>query len=58
MNGSLAEHPKEEAYVKTIASNYDQAQALQEEKVALSEKAAVIVRVSLYYCGDAFRIPS
>lgn len=46
-NGSLAVHPKEELYAKTIGANYEQAQVLQEEKVLVSEKAAVIVSAAV-----------
>ncbi len=43
LNGSHLVNPKEEAYAKTILQNYERAQTLQDEKVALSEKAAVLV---------------
>ncbi|KZF22441.1 hypothetical protein L228DRAFT_248130 [Xylona heveae TC161] len=43
LNGSLQINPKEDSYSKTIAQNFDRAQILQEEKVGLSEKAAVLL---------------
>lgn len=43
-NGSHIPNPKEEAYSRTVLANYDRAQIVQEEKVGLSEKAAIIVR--------------
>lgn len=45
-NGSHIPYPKEEAYSRTVLANYDRAQIVQEEKVGLSEKAAIIVRPS------------
>jgi inhibitor of growth protein 3 len=41
--GSLTVNPKEEQYSKTILENYDRAQRLQEEKVALVQKATTLV---------------
>jgi len=38
-NGSLVVNPKEEQYKKTILENMDKAMALQEEKLALIQKA-------------------
>lgn len=43
LNGSHTTNPKEEAYGKTIMTNFDQAQTLQEEKVGLSDKTGMIV---------------
>jgi len=43
LNGSLAPNPKEEAYAKTILQNYERAQQLQQEKVALTEKSCLLV---------------
>jgi len=42
-NGSLLANPKEEAYSKTILQQYDRAEALQAEKIALAEKASALV---------------
>lgn len=41
-NGSLLANPKEEAYSKTIFQQYDRAEVLQAEKIALAEKAAAL----------------
>lgn len=43
LNGSLVQNPKEEPYSKLIAQHYERAQLLQEEKIALVEKAAALV---------------
>ncbi len=43
-HGSLTVNPKEEGYVKAIRASYDRAQEIQQEKVALSEKATLLVR--------------
>ena len=43
LNGSHIPNPKEETHNKTILANYDKAQILQEEKLALSEKAAILL---------------
>ncbi|CRG90450.1 Inhibitor of growth protein 3 [Talaromyces islandicus] len=43
LNGSLAPNPKEEQYSKTILQNLDRCQALQDEKILLSEKACVLL---------------
>jgi inhibitor of growth protein 3 len=43
-HGSLTVNPKEEGYVKAIRASYDRAQEIQQEKVALSEKASLLVR--------------
>ena len=48
-NGSLTINPKEEQYSKTILENYDRAQLLQEEKVALVQKASVLVCANPLY---------
>lgn len=42
--GSLVVHPKEGQFNKTILENYDRAQRLQDEKVALVQKASTLVR--------------
>lgn len=41
--GMSAPNPKETGYVKTALEQYDKAQGIQEEKVALSEKARVLL---------------
>ncbi|EAS33451.3 PHD finger domain-containing protein [Coccidioides immitis RS] len=43
LNGSHSLNPKEESYSSTILQNMDRCQTLQDEKIALSEKAAVIL---------------
>ncbi|KAF1935545.1 hypothetical protein EJ02DRAFT_388996 [Clathrospora elynae] len=43
LNGSIVENPKESGYSKTITSNYEKAQRLQEEKIRLVEKAAALL---------------
>ena len=48
MNGSLAVNPKEDQYTKMISASFEQAQALQDEKVQLSDKAAMIVGYTFY----------
>ena len=47
LNGSLVQNPQEEKYSKIILQNYDKAQILQEEKIGLVERAAILVRVPL-----------
>ena len=42
--GAHVKHPKEEQTTKIVLSNYDKAQALQNDKVALIEKACFLVR--------------
>ncbi|ORY06887.1 inhibitor of growth proteins N-terminal histone-binding-domain-containing protein [Clohesyomyces aquaticus] len=43
LNGSLVQNPKEEPYSKIIQQNFDKAQMLQEEKIALVEKACSLM---------------
>jgi hypothetical protein len=43
-NGGGTQHAKEDQYNKTVLSNFDKAQALQEEKIILSEKSRSLVR--------------
>ena len=43
LNSSLVQNPKEEPYSKVILQNFERAQTLQEEKIALSEKAAALL---------------
>ena len=42
-NGFSQENPKEESYSKQVLSSFDKVQALQEEKVSLSDKARILV---------------
>lgn len=42
-NGSLAPNPKEEQYGKTILENFERCEALQDEKIQLSEKACMLL---------------
>lgn len=42
-NGAGTLDPKEESYSKIVFANYDKAQAVQDEKIGLSEKAALLV---------------
>ncbi|KAK5002089.1 hypothetical protein LTR28_011847, partial [Elasticomyces elasticus] len=42
-NGANVRNPKEEAFSKTILANMDRAEILQAEKVALSEKAMIVL---------------
>jgi inhibitor of growth protein 3 len=48
LNGSLVVNPKEEPYKKVIKENFDKAIVLQDEKVALAERAQALVSTSLY----------
>jgi len=43
LNGSLTPNPKEEQYSKTVLQNLDRCEALQNEKIQLSEKACVLL---------------
>ena len=40
-------NPKEDLYSKTVLSNFDKLQSLQDEKVALADKARILVRTDL-----------
>jgi len=42
-NGGHVKNPKEDGLAKGIIANYDRIEALQAEKIALSDKAMVIV---------------
>ncbi|KAL8976024.1 MAG: hypothetical protein Q9177_006931, partial [Variospora cf. flavescens] len=42
-NGAGEENPKDEPYSKAILAHYDKAHIFQEEKVSLSERAAVLL---------------
>ena len=46
LNGAGQPNPKEEGYCKNVMPNFDKAQIVQEEKVGLSEKAALLVESS------------
>jgi len=48
LNGSLVQNPKEEPYSKIITQNFERAQVLQEEKVGLADKAAILVGLHDY----------
>ena len=48
LNGSLVQNPKEEPYSKIITQNFERAQVLQEEKVGLADKAAILVGLHHY----------
>ncbi|KAJ5681450.1 PHD finger domain protein [Penicillium maclennaniae] len=43
LNGSLTPNPKEEQYSKAVLQNLDRCEALQSEKIQLSEKACVLL---------------
>ena len=43
LNGAGQPNPKDDGYCKNVMANYDKAQVVQEEKVGLSEKAALLV---------------
>lgn len=43
LNGSLVQNPKEEPYTKVVLANFEKAQILQDEKVALVTKASALV---------------
>mgnify|MGYP000957092486 CR=1 FL=1 len=43
LNGSHVPNPKEEQYSKIILQNLDKSQQLQDEKIALSEKACILL---------------
>lgn len=47
-HGTSSQHPKEDAFVKTVLSNYDRVETLQAEKLALSEKAMLLVSEAAY----------
>ncbi|KAL8866026.1 MAG: hypothetical protein Q9174_006542, partial [Haloplaca sp. 1 TL-2023] len=42
-NGAQQVNPKEEGYSKIILANYDKAHTFQEEKIALSDRAAILL---------------
>lgn len=43
LNGSLVQNPKEDPYTKVVVANFEKAQILQEEKLALVTKAEALV---------------
>lgn len=43
MNGSHVQNPKEDLYAKAIRSQYQIALRLQDEKIALAQKALALV---------------
>lgn len=43
LNGAGQPNPKDEGYCKNVMANFDKAQVVQEEKVGLSEKAALLL---------------
>ncbi|KAL9593222.1 MAG: hypothetical protein Q9179_006017, partial [Wetmoreana sp. 5 TL-2023] len=43
LNGAAQVNPKEEQYSKVILANYDKAQIYQEEKIGLSDRAALLL---------------
>src|SRR5277367_6840310 len=43
LNGSLLAHPKEKEYAETILKNYDLCQDIQDQKIALSDKACALL---------------
>ena len=43
LNGILNAHPKEKEYADTILKNYDLCQEIQNQKIALSDKACVLL---------------
>lgn len=45
LSGGHIKNPKEEPYTQIIRENYDKAEILQAEKIGLSEKAVVLVRI-------------
>ena len=49
LNGSLVKNPKEEPYSKIILQNYKKAKAIQQDKIALAEKAAKLVSSFVIY---------
>lgn len=59
-NGGHVKNPKEEGLAKVILTNYDRIEILQAEKVALSEKAMIVVRFvpCFYHSAQAWLIPS
>ncbi len=50
LNGAGQPNPKEEGYCKNVMANFDKAQVVQEEKVGLSEKAALLVSLPSASC--------
>ena len=42
-NGASSSYPKEEAYVTSIISNYEKAETVQQDKIALAERSTHLV---------------
>src|SRR5690606_9292906 len=49
MNGSHVQNPKEDLYAKAIRSQYQIALRLQDEKIALAQKALALVCIRLAF---------
>jgi inhibitor of growth protein 3 len=47
VSGSLTTHPREEPFSKAVLQAYDRAQVLQDEKIALVQKATSLVSLSV-----------
>ena len=45
MNGAGQPNPKQESYCKIIRENYEKAEKIQAEKIAMAEKAALLVSI-------------
>ena len=45
MNSAGQPNPKQEAYCKIIRENYEKAEKIQAEKIAMAEKAALLVSI-------------
>lgn len=52
--GGAAKHPKDDQYLEEVNEHYGRAQTLQDEKCALTNKAAVLVSVSVLQTGHRF----
>ena len=49
LNGAGQTNPKEDAYSKSILTNFEKAMAIQNEKVTLSEKSGLLVSSGLAF---------
>ncbi len=47
--GGHVKHPKEDQIISTVSSNFDRAEALQKDKIALAAKASFLVKNSPLY---------
>ena len=45
MNGAGQPNPKQESYCNIIRENYEKAEKVQAEKIAMAEKAALLVSI-------------